>query len=59
METITVLGREIAVKVATLAGNDVNVQPEFSDCRKISEITGVPLKEIIDLAKSAFKDKEK
>ena len=59
METVTVLGREIAVKVATLAGNDVNVQPEFSDCRKISEITGVPLKEIIDLAKSAFKDKEK
>jgi uncharacterized protein (TIGR00299 family) protein len=56
MEKVTVLDQEIAVKVATLAEKDVNVQPEFSDCLKAAEKTGAPLKDIIDLAKSAFKD---
>jgi uncharacterized protein (DUF111 family) len=37
----------------------VNIQPEFSDCLKASEETGVPVKEIIALAASAYRDRGK
>ena len=56
---VTVLGQEIAVKVAMLQGDSMNIQPEFSDCLKASEKTGVPVKEIIALAASAYRDREK
>jgi uncharacterized protein (TIGR00299 family) protein len=59
LKMVTVLGQEIAVKVAMLQGDSMNIQPEFSDCLKASEKTGVPVKEIIALAASAYRDREK
>lgn len=59
MKMVRILDQEIAVKVAVLQGENMNVQPEFSDCLKASEKTGVPVKEIIALAVSAYMDKGK
>jgi uncharacterized protein (TIGR00299 family) protein len=52
--TVRVLEQKIKLKVADLAGEIVNVQPEFEDCRKAAEATGRPLKEIMNLALAAY-----
>ena len=54
MRTVRVGGERIAVKVATLAGQAVNVQPEYEDLVRAARKTGQPLKEIAHRAVSAF-----
>jgi uncharacterized protein (TIGR00299 family) protein len=50
IKKIKVLGEELDVKVSLLKGKEVNIQPEFSVCRKIAEKKQVPVKKIIELA---------
>jgi len=50
---VRVRGQEIGIKVSRLGGKDVNIQPEYADCLKVSEKTGVPVKEVIRLALKA------
>jgi uncharacterized protein (DUF111 family) len=45
----------VRVKIGRLAGAVVNVAPEFEDCRQAAERHGVPLKEILAAALSAFR----
>lgn len=40
----------INVKVGKLAGEVVNIMPEFEDCKKIAEELGLPLKTVINKA---------
>jgi hypothetical protein len=40
----------IRVKLGRLQGEVVNCAPEFEDCRKIAEATGVPLKTVLQEA---------
>ncbi len=40
----------IRVKLGRLHGEVVNCAPEFEDCRKIAESTGVPLKTVLQEA---------
>jgi len=47
---VHVRGEKIGIKVSRLGGEIVNVQPEFTDCLKASERTGLPLKEVVRLA---------
>ena len=47
---VRVSGEAIGVKVATLGRSEVNVQPEFSDCLRVAEKKGLPVKKIIQLA---------
>jgi len=54
IEKIKVLGEEIAVKIASLDGKDVNIQPEYDDCQKVAEKKNMPLKKIMELALKAF-----
>lgn len=56
---VKVLGEEIAVKVASLGGLEVNAQPEFSDCMKLSEKSGIPVKKVIELACAEYGKKAK
>lgn len=44
--TVTTPYGEVRVKIASLMGQDINVSPEFEDCRALSEKTGAPIKEI-------------
>lgn len=58
VKKVKVLGEEIGIKVSYLEGKEVNIQPEFSDCLKLSEKREVPVKEITQLAlKEYFKKK--
>ncbi|MDD4320037.1 MAG: nickel pincer cofactor biosynthesis protein LarC [Acidaminococcaceae bacterium] len=44
------LNNSINVKVGRLAGEVVNVMPEFEDCKKIAEELGLPLKTVLSKA---------
>ena len=54
VEVATPYGK-VRVKVGRLAGAVVNVAPEFEDCRQAAERQGVPLKEVMAAALSAFR----
>jgi uncharacterized protein (DUF111 family) len=46
----------IRMKVARLAAGDVvNAQPEYEDCRKIASERGVPLKQVMQAAVQAYR----
>ncbi len=47
-------GHEVRIKISRLRGEAVNVQPEYADCLKVSEKTGLPLKEVARLALKAY-----
>jgi pyridinium-3,5-bisthiocarboxylic acid mononucleotide nickel chelatase len=51
---VDVLGHAVRLKVGLLDGAVVNVAPEFADCAAVAEATGVPLKEVFALARTAW-----
>ena len=51
---VAVLGDKVSVKIAALAGKEINIQPEFSDCLKLAKKNNLPLRKIIQLARDAF-----
>jgi uncharacterized protein (TIGR00299 family) protein len=51
---IRVGGEKVGIKVATLGGRPVNVQPEYEDLLKVARKTKRPLKEIAHMAVSEF-----
>jgi uncharacterized protein (TIGR00299 family) protein len=53
-DTVRVAGREVGIKVASLGGREVNVQPEYEDCVEVSRESRRPLKEIVRLAVREF-----
>lgn len=54
---VRVDGRKIGLKVATLGGRPVNVQPEYDDLVAAARATGRPLKEIAHRAVRGFPGK--
>ena len=54
LRTVRVGGEKVGIKVASLGGRTVNVQPEYEDCLKASRKTKRPLKEIAHLAVHEF-----
>ena len=54
MQTVQVLGTEIPVKVARLGENEINIQPEFSACKKAAKKADRPLREIMRLALNEY-----
>jgi uncharacterized protein (DUF111 family) len=57
MRAVRVDGEKITLKVATLGGRAVNVQPEYDDLVKAARKTGTPLKEIAHRAVGGFAKK--
>lgn len=47
----------VSFKVSVRNGNVVNAQPEYDECRAIAAKKKLPLKEVIDAAKAAFRKK--
>ncbi len=48
--TVRVFDEEVRIKTGYLNGEPVNIQPEYEDCKRISELKNIPLKEIINEA---------
>ncbi len=49
----------IRVKVGVLAGEELNAQPEFEDCRAAAARHGVPVKRVMEGAVSAYSERSK
>jgi hypothetical protein len=47
METVSLHGEKVRIKIASLEGKDINIQPEFDDCRALSRKKNIPLKGIL------------
>jgi uncharacterized protein (TIGR00299 family) protein len=47
-------GEDVSVKISSLEGTVVNIQPEFTDCLKLAKKSDRPVKEIIQLAIKEF-----
>jgi pyridinium-3,5-bisthiocarboxylic acid mononucleotide nickel chelatase len=48
---------EIDMKVGKIGDDVISVKPEYEDARKISETTGIPLKDVMDAATQIFRMK--
>ena len=59
VKKLRVLGEEVLIKISSLEGKIVNVQPEYADCLKLAKKSGRPLKEIIQLAVKEFHNTNK
>ena len=49
---------KIAGKLATLADGSTSFSPEYESCRKVAETSNVPLKQIYDEARNAWRKAE-
>jgi hypothetical protein len=54
IHNVRVLGEAVGIKVAALGGNEVNIQPEFSDCLRVAGKKRIPVKRVLELALAEF-----
>jgi uncharacterized protein (TIGR00299 family) protein len=59
MKKLRVYGEDVSVKISSLEGTVVNIQPEFEDCLKLAKKSDRPVKEIIQLAIKEFYNTQK
>lgn len=59
MRNVQVLGTEIPVKVSWLGNKEINIQPEFSVCQKVSKKANRPLREIMQVALKEYEKANK
>lgn len=45
---------EVRIKVGSLAGEELNAQPEFEDCRRSAALHNVPVKQVLQTATAAY-----
>lgn len=57
IKTIRLFGEPVGIKISTLGGEPVNVQPEFSDCLTVARKKGLPVKDVLRLALKEFSKK--
>ncbi len=51
--TVEVAGTPVAVKRGWLHGTVITIQPEYRDAQKVAAITGMPVREVLEQARSA------
>ena len=51
-EIVTLHGHDVRLKVALLDGVVLRANPEFEDCKSVADVTGRPLREIIEEARA-------
>lgn len=57
-KTVEVYGEKVRIKMGWLGGRMMQSAPEFEDCKILAQTLGVPLKEIYELAKKTFLEKD-
>jgi len=57
VETIRLFGQPVGIKISTLGGERVNVQPEFGDCLAVAKKKGLPVKDVLRLAVEVYSKK--
>jgi pyridinium-3,5-bisthiocarboxylic acid mononucleotide nickel chelatase len=56
--TVKILGETLSIKVSSYQGEETHAQPEFSDCLRVAEKTGIPLKKVMQLALHEYMTKQ-
>lgn len=54
VRTVRLLGEPVGIKVSSLGGERLNVQPEFADCLALARKKGLPVKEVLRRAVEEF-----
>jgi uncharacterized protein (DUF111 family) len=58
-EVVSIRKGKVRVKISEKDGKTVNIQPEYEDCRRIAETKEIPLKEVMEEVKQAYRHKKK
>ncbi|HDT11427.1 MAG TPA: DUF111 family protein, partial [bacterium] len=58
-ETVDIQGEKIRIKVAFSEEQILNIQPEFEDCLRAAENTGIPLKQVMKMALEKYRKETK
>ena len=48
---------EIRIKIGMIGNEIISIKPEYEDVRKVSEETGIPLKDVTEYGHSVFMNK--
>jgi uncharacterized protein (TIGR00299 family) protein len=54
VRTIRLLGEPVGIKISSLGGERLNVQPEYADCLAVARKKGLPVKEVLRKALEAY-----
>jgi uncharacterized protein (TIGR00299 family) protein len=54
--TVQVMGEPVKLKRALLGEEEVNLQPEYDDCRIIADMKSIPVKTVMAMALKAYAD---
>ena len=57
IQTVRLHGVPVGIKISTLGGERVNIQPEFSDCLTVARKKGLPVKDVLRQALEEFSKK--
>jgi len=57
IRTVRLHGVPVGIKISTLGGERVNIQPEFSDCLTVARKKGLPVKDVLRQALEEFSKK--
>jgi uncharacterized protein (TIGR00299 family) protein len=55
METVSLRGGTVRIKVATVGRGRTKAAPEYQDCKRIAEQTGKPVRDVMDEAMLAYR----
>jgi uncharacterized protein (DUF111 family) len=55
METVSLRGGTVRIKVATVGRGRTKAAPEYQDCRRIAEETGRPVRDVMDEAMLTYR----
>lgn len=58
LETVTTQWGKVRIKVGLRDGREVQASPEFEDCRQIAETRKVPVKQVIETALRAYRQRD-
>lgn len=54
VRTVRLLGESVGIKISSLGGERLNVQPEYADCLAVARKKGLPVKEVLRRALEAY-----
>jgi len=58
-KSVNVMGEPISIKASEFKGKLINIQPEFSECKKLADKKKTPLKKIMEMAVIEFSSQRK
>jgi uncharacterized protein (DUF111 family) len=58
IETVTTPWGDVRIKIGLRDGREIQASPEFEDCRQIAETRKLPVKQVIEAALRAYRERD-